>query len=74
MDVGLTELVEGGTRRGVRTNGTIVLVTGDSGITERCPVQLPDRNRKCRKRLRDGIFIDDVDSERGRGFTNQDGS
>ena len=58
VDVGLTELVEGGTRRGVRTNGTIVLVTGDSGIIERCPVQLPDRNRKCRKRLRDGNCVD----------------
>ena len=58
VDVGLTELVSGGTRRGIRTTGTVVLVTGDSGIIERCPVKLPDRERKCRKRLRDGSCID----------------
>ena len=58
VDVELTELVGGGTRRGIRTTGTIVFVTNDSGIIERCPVIMPDGNRKCRKRLRDGNCID----------------
>ena len=58
VNVGLTELVAGGTRRGIRTKGSIVLVTGDSGIIERCTVQLQDRDRKCRKRLRDGVCVD----------------
>ena len=58
VDVGLTDLVGGGTRRGIRTSGTIVFVTNDSGIIERCPETLPDGNRKCRKRLRDGSCID----------------
>ena len=58
VDVELTELVAGGTRRGIRTGGSIVLVTGDSGIIERCTVQLQDRDRKCRKRLRDGVCVD----------------
>ena len=53
VNVGLTELVAGGTRRGIRTEGSIVLVTGDSGIIERCTVQLQDR-----KRLRDGVCVD----------------
>jgi len=58
VGVELTELVGGGTRRGIRTSGTIVFVTNDSGIIERCPEPLPDGNRKCRKRLRDGNCID----------------
>ncbi|HJM18279.1 MAG TPA: hypothetical protein QF703_01970 [Candidatus Thalassarchaeaceae archaeon] len=46
IDVPLTELVSGGSRRGVRTSGSIVAVRPDSGIIQRCP--------ECRRVLRDG--------------------
>tara|TARA_B100000945_G_scaffold97650_2_gene76436 strand:- start:10195 stop:11886 length:1692 start_codon:yes stop_codon:yes gene_type:complete len=46
VEVDLTELVGGGSRRGVSTSGKIVMIRPDSGIIERCP--------ECRRVLRDG--------------------
>jgi len=46
VDVDLTSMLSGGSRRGIRTSGTIVAVRPDSGIVERCP--------ECRRVLRDG--------------------
>ena len=46
VEVGLSELTSGGSRRGVSTRGTVVSVREDSGIIERCP--------ECRRVLRDG--------------------
>ncbi len=46
IDLDLTSLVNGGSRRGIRTSGTVVAVRPDSGIVERCP--------ECRRVLRDG--------------------
>ena len=45
IDIDLTTMVSGGSRRGIRTSGTIVAVRPDSGIVERCP--------ECRRVLRD---------------------
>jgi len=45
VDVELTELVSGGSRRGITTAGTIVAVRSDSGIIQRCP--------ECRRVLRE---------------------
>jgi replication factor A1 len=45
VDIDLTSMVSGGSRRGIRTSGTIVAVRPDSGIIERCP--------ECRRVLRD---------------------
>lgn len=45
VDLDLTSLVNGGSRRGVKTSGTVVAVRTDSGIIERCP--------ECRRVLRD---------------------
>ena len=42
--------MNGGSRRGVKTNGTIVAVKKDSGIIERCP--------ECKRILRDGACQD----------------
>jgi len=50
VEVDLTTMVTSGSRRGIRTNGTIVAVRRDSGIIERCP--------ECRRVLRDGACID----------------
>ena len=46
VEVGLTEITQGGSRRGISTSGTIVAINGGSGIIERCP--------ECRRMLRDG--------------------
>ena len=50
VEADLTTVVTSGSRRGIRTNGTIVAVRRDSGIIERCP--------ECRRVLRDGACID----------------
>ena len=47
VDVNLTELVNGGSRRGIRTSGTVVSIANNSGIIERCP--------ECRRVMRDGV-------------------
>ena len=46
VEVGLTEITQGGSRRGISTSGTIVAINSGSGIIERCP--------ECRRMLRDG--------------------
>ena len=46
VEVDLTSMVNGGSRRGISTSGTVVTVRPDSGIIERCP--------ECRRVLRDG--------------------
>jgi len=46
IDVNLSDLVVGGSRRGIETSGSIVAVRADSGIIQRCP--------ECRRVLRDG--------------------
>ena len=46
VEVGLTELVSSGSRRGIETSGHIVSVRKDCGLIERCP--------ECRRVLRDG--------------------
>ena len=46
IELDLTSVVNGGSRRGIRTSGTVVMVRPDSGIIERCP--------ECRRVLRDG--------------------
>ena len=50
VEVNLTEIVGGGSRRGIKTSGTVVAVRADSGIIERCP--------ECRRVLRDGSCSD----------------
>ena len=50
IEADLTTVVTSGSRRGIRTNGTIVAVRRDSGIIERCP--------ECRRVLRDDACID----------------
>ena len=50
VDVDLTSMVSGGSRRGIRTSGTVVAVRPDSGIVERCP--------ECRRVLRDGSCME----------------
>ena len=45
LDVDLTALVKGGSRRGIRTTGNIVAIRPDCGIIHRCP--------ECRRVLRD---------------------
>ncbi len=45
VDVDLTTLVNGGSRRGIRTTGNIVAIRPDCGIIHRCP--------ECRRVLRD---------------------
>ena len=50
VEITLSDLVNGGSRRGVKTNGTIVAVKKDSGIIERCP--------ECKRILRDGACQD----------------
>lgn len=45
VDVDLTALVKGGSRRGIRTTGNIVAIRPDCGIIHRCP--------ECRRVLRD---------------------
>ena len=50
VEADLTTVVTSGSRRGIRTNGTIVAVRRDSGIIERCP--------ECRRVLRDDACID----------------
>jgi len=50
IEAALTTVVTSGSRRGIRTNGTIVAVRRDSGIIERCP--------ECRRVLRDAACID----------------
>ena len=46
IEVSLSDLVVGGSRRGIETSGSIVAVRADSGIIQRCP--------ECRRVLRDG--------------------
>jgi len=46
VEVGLTEITQGGSRRGISTSGTIVAINSGSGIIERCP--------ECRRMLREG--------------------
>ena len=46
IDVDLTSITKGGSRRGIATNGVIVAINSGSGIIERCP--------ECRRMLRDG--------------------
>ena len=46
IDVDLTTITEGGSRRGIATSGVIVAINSGSGIIERCP--------ECRRMLRDG--------------------
>jgi len=50
IEADLTTVVTSGSRRGIRTNGTIVAVRRDSGIIGRCP--------ECRRVLRDDACID----------------
>ena len=59
VEVGLDDLVNGGSRRGISTSGTIVSVRQDSGIIYRCP--------ECRRVLRD-----DICSEHGAVNGNED--
>ena len=47
VDVDLTSVTKGGSRRGISTSGTIVAINSGSGIIERCP--------ECRRMLRDGV-------------------
>jgi len=46
VEVDLTSVTKGGSRRGISTSGTIVAINSGSGIIERCP--------ECRRMLRDG--------------------
>ena len=46
VEVDLTSITQGGSRRGISTTGTIVAINSGSGIIERCP--------DCRRMLRDG--------------------
>ncbi|MBR84741.1 MAG: hypothetical protein CMA85_02205 [Euryarchaeota archaeon] len=46
VDIDLTSVVNGGSRRGISTSGTVVTIRPDSGIIERCP--------ECRRVLREG--------------------
>ena len=46
INVDLTSITKGGSRRGIATNGVIVAINSGSGIIERCP--------ECRRMLRDG--------------------
>ena len=50
VEVGLTEITHGGSRRGIATEGTVVAINSGSGIIERCP--------ECRRMLRDGSCSD----------------
>ena len=50
VEVDLTTLLGGGSRRGIRTSGTVVAIGNNSGIIERCP--------DCRRVLRDGACAD----------------
>ena len=50
VDIELSDLVSSGSRRGLKTTGTIVAIRADSGIILRCP--------ECRRILRDGSCID----------------
>jgi replication factor A1 len=46
VEVDLTSITRGGSRRGISTAGTIVAINSGSGIIERCP--------ECRRMLQDG--------------------
>ena len=46
VEVDLTDLVNGGSRRAIRTAGTVVAIANNSGIIERCP--------ECRRVMREG--------------------
>ena len=46
VEVNLTDLVNGGSRRGIRTYGTVVSIGNNSGIIDRCP--------ECRRVMREG--------------------
>ena len=46
VEVDLTSVTKGGSRRGITTVGTVVAINSGSGIIERCP--------DCRRMLRDG--------------------
>ena len=50
IDLDLTDIVNGGSRRGIKTLGTVVAVRPDSGIVERCP--------ECRRVLRDSACME----------------
>ena len=47
VDVDLNDLVNGGSRRGIKTSGNIISIRQDSGIIYRCP--------ECRRVLRDDM-------------------
>ena len=46
VEVNLTDLVNGGSRRGIRTYGTVVSIGNNSGIIDSCP--------ECRRVMREG--------------------
>ena len=50
VEITLSDLVNGGSRRGIKTTGTIVAIKNDSGIIERCP--------ECNRILRDSACQD----------------
>jgi len=50
VQIELSDLLNGGSRRGIKTRGTIVAIRPDSGIIERCP--------ECRRILRDSNCLD----------------
>ena len=50
VETDLTELLSGGSKSGVQTNGTIVSIRSDCGIIQRCP--------ECRRVLREGSCAD----------------
>ena len=50
VDVDLTSIVDGGSRRGIRTSGNIVSIRPDCGIVMRCP--------DCRRVMREGACTD----------------
>ncbi len=50
VEIKLSDLVTSGSRRGIKTNGTIVAIRSDSGIILRCP--------ECRRILRESACVD----------------
>lgn len=50
VDIELSKLVTSGSRRGIKTKGTIVAIRSDSGIIQRCP--------ECRRILRESACLD----------------
>jgi replication factor A1 len=50
VDIELSKLVTSGSRRGIKTRGTIVAIRSDSGIIQRCP--------ECRRILRESACLE----------------